>query len=37
MLALFLIPSLLLGLLLRKPVIQLNNAFMEKLESTHVI
>ncbi|HIX28671.1 MAG TPA: YhgE/Pip domain-containing protein [Candidatus Blautia stercoravium] len=37
MLALFLIPSLLLGLILRKPVIRLNNAFMEKLESTHVI
>lgn len=37
MLSLFLIPSLLLGLVLRKPVIRLNHAFMEKLESTHVI
>ena len=36
-LALFLIPSLLLGLVLRKPVIKLNDAFTEKLESTHLI
>lgn len=36
-LALFLIPALLLGLVLRKPVIRLNDAFTEKLESTHLI
>lgn len=36
-LALFLIPALLLGLVLRKPVIKLNDAFTEKLESTHLI
>ena len=36
-LALFLVPSLLLGLLLRKPIIKMNDAFMEKLESTHLI
>lgn len=36
-LALFLIPALLLGLLLRKPVIRLNDAFTEKLESTKLI
>ena len=36
-LAIFLVPSLLLGLLLRKPIIRMNDAFMEKLESTHLI
>ena len=36
-LAIFLAPSLLLGLLLRKPIIKMNEAFMEKLESTHLI
>ena len=36
-LALFLVPSLLLGLLLRKPIIKMNDAFTEKLESTHLI
>ena len=36
-LAIFLVPSLLLGLLLRKPIIKINDAFMEKLESTHLI
>lgn len=36
-LAIFLVPSLLLGLLLRKPIIKMNDAFMEKLESTHLI
>ena len=36
-LAIFLAPSLLLGLLLRKPIIKMNDAFMEKLESTHLI
>lgn len=36
-LLLYLIPSLLLGLLLRKPVIGLNHAFTEKLESTHLM
>lgn len=35
-LALFLIPALLLGLILRKPVIRLNDTFSEKLESTHI-
>ena len=35
-LALFLIPALLLGLILRKPVIRLNDTFTEKLESTHI-
>ena len=36
-LAIYLAPSLLLGLLLRKPIIKMNDAFMEKLESTHLI
>lgn len=36
-LSLFLIPTLLLGLILRKPVIRLNDTFTEKLESTHLI
>ena len=36
-LALFLIPSLLLGLVLRKPIIKMNDSFTEKLESTHLI
>ena len=36
-LTLFLIPALLLGLILRKPVIKLNDAFTEKLENTHLI
>ena len=36
-LALFLIPALLLGLILRKPVIKLNDTFTEKLENTHLI
>lgn len=36
-LAIFLVPSLLLGLLLRKPIIKMNDTFMEKLESTHLI
>ena len=36
-LAIFLVPSLLIGLLLRKPIIKMNEAFMEKLESTHLI
>lgn len=36
-LAIFLIPSLLLGLVLRKPVIRLNHTFTEKLESTHLM
>lgn len=36
-LAIFLVPSLLLGLLLRKPIIKMNEAFMEKLESTRLI
>lgn len=36
-LGLFLAASLLLGLVLRKPVIRLNHAFMEKLESTKVM
>lgn len=36
-LLLYLIPALLLGLLLRKPVIRLNHAFMEKLENTHLM
>ena len=36
-LAIFLAPSLLLGLLLRKPIIKMNEAFMEKLESTRLI
>ena len=35
--ALYLIPSLLLGLLLRKPIIRLNEAFIEKLESTKLM
>lgn len=33
----FLILSLILGLVLRKPIIKLNDAFMEKLEETHLI
>ncbi|RHR22531.1 YhgE/Pip domain-containing protein [Clostridium sp. AF19-22AC] len=36
-LGVFLILSLILGLVLRKPVIRLNEAFTEKLESTHLI
>ena len=36
-LVIYLVPSLLLGLLLRKPIIKMNDAFMEKLESTHLI
>ena len=36
-LALFLIPALLLGLILRKPVIKLNDALTEKMESTHLL
>ena len=36
-LALFLIPSLLLGLVLRKPVIRLNNWVSRNLESTKVM
>ena len=36
-LGIFLILSLILGLVLRKPVIRLNEAFTEKLESTHLI
>lgn len=36
-LGLFLAASLLLGLVLRKPVIRLNHAFMEKLESTKIM
>lgn len=36
-LAIYLVPSLLLGLLLRKPIIKMNDAFIEKLESTHLI
>ncbi|BAQ30162.1 YhgE/Pip domain-containing protein [Bifidobacterium scardovii] len=36
-LALFLIPSLLLGLMLRKPVIRLNNWIIRNLESTKVM
>lgn len=36
-LAIYLVPSLLLGLLLRKPIIKMNETFMEKLESTHLI
>ena len=36
-LMLFLIPSLLLGLLLRKPVIRLNSWVLRNLESTHVM
>lgn len=36
-LGVFLIASLMLGLVLRKPVIKLNEAFMEKLESTHLM
>ena len=35
--ALYLIPSLLLGLLLRKPIVRLNEAFIEKLESTKLM
>nr|WP_288642833.1 YhgE/Pip domain-containing protein [uncultured Anaerobutyricum sp.] len=35
--SIFLILSLILGLLLRKPIIKLNDAFMEKLEDTHLI
>ena len=36
-LGLFLIPSLLLGLVLRKPVIRLNELFIEKLEETKLM
>jgi len=36
-LALFLLPSLLLGLVLRRPVIRLNNWVLRRLESTHVM
>lgn len=36
-LGIFLIFSLILGLVLRKPIIKLNDAFMEKLEDTHLI
>ena len=36
-LGLYLIASLLLGLVLRKPIIRLNEAFNEKLEETKVI
>ncbi len=35
--SIFLILSLILGLVLRKPIIKLNDAFMEKLEDTHLI
>ena len=35
--ALYLIPSLLLGLLLRKPIVRFNEAFIEKLESTKLM
>ena len=35
--ALYLIPSLLLGLLLRKPIVRLNEVFIEKLESTKLM
>lgn len=37
LLAIFLIISLILGLVLRNPIIRLNDKFMEKLESTHLI
>lgn len=36
-LALFLVPSLLLGLLLRKPVVRLNHWIEEKIESTKLM
>lgn len=36
-LGIFLILSLILGLVLRKPIIKLNDEFMEKLEDTHLI
>lgn len=36
-LGIFLIISLFFGLVLRNPIIKLNDAFMEKLESTHLI
>lgn len=36
-LGIFLVLSLILGLVLRKPIIKLNDAFMEKLEDTHLI
>ena len=36
-LGIFLILSLILGLVLRKPVIRLNNRFSEKLEETKVM
>ena len=36
-LGIFLVLSLVLGLVLRKPIIKLNDAFMEKLEDTHLI
>ena len=35
--SIFLILSLILGLVLRNPIIKLNDAFMEKLEDTHLI
>ena len=36
-LGIFLVLSLILGLVFRKPIIKLNDAFMEKLEDTHLI
>ena len=36
-LGIFLVLSLILGLVLRKPIIKLNDEFMEKLEDTHLI
>lgn len=36
-LLLFLIPSLILGLILRKPIIKLNNFVIEKLEETKLM
>ena len=36
-LGIFLVLSLILGLVLRKPVIRLNNRFSEKLEETKVM
>ena len=36
-LGIFLLFSLILGLVLRKPIIKLNDTFMEKLEDTHLI
>ena len=37
LLAAFLVPSLILGLVLRRPVIRLNNWFLQKLDETHVV